>query len=107
MHKLLHVTPMGFIYTHSHWLSCIISPKDVADSRPSWRIWTDLRDLVSTFDTDDVMQRFIILFTLTCLLGFTVNMTGGLEGTLTMIVPSKERFQLTFRLHFTLLPDYF
>ena len=63
-------------------------------NRPSWRIWTDLRDLVSTFDTDDVMQRIIILFTLTCLLGFTINMTQGLEGTLTMIVTILGVFEL-------------
>jgi hypothetical protein len=61
--------------------------------RPSWRIWTDLRDLVSTFDTDDVMQRIIILFALTCLLGFTINMTEGLQGTLTMIVSSNISIQ--------------
>jgi len=47
-----------------------------------------LRDLVSTFDTDDVVQRMGILFVLACLLGFTTNMNQALETTLTMIVRS-------------------
>jgi hypothetical protein len=45
-----------------------------------------MRDMVSTFETDDVTQRMGILFILTCLLGFTINMTDALENTLTMIV---------------------
>jgi hypothetical protein len=85
-HKQSPAIQMAIIYMDSHWLSCTSCYSGYTDNRPSWRIWTDLRDLVSTFDTDDVMQRFIILFTLTCLLGFTINMTEGLEGTLPMIV---------------------
>lgn len=56
------------------------------DNSPSWRIWTDLRDLISTYDTDDVVQRMGILFILTCLLGFTINMSDALSSTLAMIV---------------------
>ena len=41
------------------------------------------------------MQRMGILFTLTCLLGFTLNMTDALEETLTMIVPHPI-FELTW-----------
>jgi hypothetical protein len=81
----LHVFALTFMYKyHTSHTNC----------SPSWRIWTDLRDLVSTFDTDDVMQRMGILFTLTCLLGFTLNMTDALEETLTMIVP-RPMFELT------------
>jgi len=53
---------------------------------PSWRIWTDLRDLISIYETDDVTQRMGILFILACLLGFTINMTDALTETLAMIV---------------------
>jgi low temperature requirement protein LtrA len=40
----------------------------------SWKVWTDVTQLISWFNTDDVMQRLEILFLFTCLLGLTTNM---------------------------------
>jgi Bacterial low temperature requirement A protein (LtrA) len=75
----LHIFALTFMYSCHRLL---------LNNSPSWRIWTDMRDLISTFDTDDVAQRMGILFILACLLGFTINMSDALESTLTMIVES-------------------
>ncbi|KAI0137319.1 bacterial low temperature requirement A protein-domain-containing protein [Xylariales sp. AK1849] len=40
----------------------------------SWKIWSDVQQTVSWFETDDVLQRGQILFLIACLLGFTTNM---------------------------------
>lgn len=36
----------------------------------SWRIWSDVTQLLSWFETDDVFTRFSILFEIACLLGY-------------------------------------
>ncbi|KAH7321109.1 bacterial low temperature requirement A protein-domain-containing protein [Stachybotrys elegans] len=41
----------------------------------SWKIWADITQTLSWFETDDVLTRFLILFEIACLLGFTTNMT--------------------------------
>ncbi|KAF2755241.1 hypothetical protein EJ05DRAFT_442447 [Pseudovirgaria hyperparasitica] len=51
-----------------------------------WRIWTDIGQLISWFDADDMFRRFTVLFILTCLLGFTTNMNASLEHTYTPLV---------------------
>ncbi|KAF2006176.1 hypothetical protein P154DRAFT_615533 [Amniculicola lignicola CBS 123094] len=43
----------------------------------SWKFWSDISVLISWFDCDDVLRRFAVLFVLTCLLGFTTNMTAA------------------------------
>ncbi|KAF3159794.1 hypothetical protein TWF788_003524 [Orbilia oligospora] len=40
---------------------------------PSWKLWNDIGLLVSWFEADDLVQRFIVLFILSCLFGFTTN----------------------------------
>jgi hypothetical protein len=35
----------------------------------SWKIWSDITQLISWFETDDVFQRVEILFQICCLLG--------------------------------------
>ncbi|KAK3898166.1 bacterial low temperature requirement A protein-domain-containing protein [Staphylotrichum tortipilum] len=40
----------------------------------SWRIWSDVQQVVSWFKTDDILQRVEILFLIACLLGQTTNM---------------------------------
>jgi hypothetical protein len=35
----------------------------------SWKIWTDVAQLISWFETDDIFQRLEILFQIACLLG--------------------------------------
>lgn len=35
----------------------------------SWKIWSDVGQLVSWFETDDVVQRVEILFLIACQLG--------------------------------------
>lgn len=53
-----------------------------------WKIWSDISVLISWFDSDDILRRLSILFILTCLLGFTVNMVGSFArpGTYTPLV---------------------
>jgi low temperature requirement protein LtrA len=41
----------------------------------SWKIWSDIGQVMSWFETNDVFQRVQILFQIACLLGFTTNMT--------------------------------
>lgn len=36
----------------------------------SWKIWTDVTQVLSWFETDDVYTRFEILFEIACLLGY-------------------------------------
>lgn len=40
---------------------------------PSWKLWNDIGLLVSWFESDDLVQRGIVLFILACLFGFTTN----------------------------------
>ncbi|AEO63815.1 uncharacterized protein THITE_157733 [Thermothielavioides terrestris NRRL 8126] len=40
----------------------------------SWRIWADVQQIISWFETDDILQRLEILFLIACLLGQTTNM---------------------------------
>lgn len=35
----------------------------------SWRIWSDVQQVVSWFENDDILQRIEILFLIACLLG--------------------------------------
>lgn len=46
----------------------------------SWKIWSDVTQLVSWFATNDVVQRVEILFLFACLLGVTVNMVQTFYG---------------------------
>ena len=46
----------------------------------SWKIWSDVTQLVSWFSTNDVLQRVEILFLFACLLGVTVNMVQTFYG---------------------------
>lgn len=35
----------------------------------TWRIWSDVQQIVSWFETDDILQRIGLLFVIACLLG--------------------------------------
>ena len=35
----------------------------------SWKIWADVQQIVSWFETNDVVQRIQVLFVISCLLG--------------------------------------
>jgi low temperature requirement protein LtrA len=50
------------------------------------KFWSDVSLYVSWFDADDILRRLMILFTLTCLLGFTVNINGAWETTWTALI---------------------
>ncbi|KAB5585807.1 bacterial low temperature requirement A protein-domain-containing protein [Coniochaeta sp. 2T2.1] len=39
----------------------------------SWKIWTDVQQFISWFDSDDVAHRVEIVFLIACLLGLTTN----------------------------------
>lgn len=41
----------------------------------TWKIWTDITLTLSWFETDDVVTRLEVLFCISCLIGFTTNMT--------------------------------
>ncbi|KAL6867970.1 hypothetical protein J3F83DRAFT_84655 [Trichoderma novae-zelandiae] len=41
----------------------------------TWKIWTDITLTLSWFETDDVVTRLEISFCMSCLIGFTTNMT--------------------------------
>ncbi|KAF2182805.1 hypothetical protein K469DRAFT_669244 [Zopfia rhizophila CBS 207.26] len=51
-----------------------------------WKFWSDISVLISWFDTDDILRRFSVLFILTCLLGFTTNMSAAFEHTYAPLV---------------------
>jgi low temperature requirement protein LtrA len=51
-----------------------------------WKFWTDLTQGISWFDEDDMIRRFEVLFMLTCLLGMTINITGGWDSTYTALI---------------------
>lgn len=46
----------------------------------SWKIWSDVTQLVSWFSTNDVLQRVEILFLYSCLLAVTANMVQSFYG---------------------------
>lgn len=52
----------------------------------SWKFWSDISQMISWFDADDIMRRFTTLFVLTCLLGLTVNIAGSMETTYTPMI---------------------
>jgi low temperature requirement protein LtrA len=52
----------------------------------SWKFWSDISQMISWFDADDVMRRITTLFILTCLLGLTVNIAGSREQTYTPMI---------------------
>ncbi|EHK24411.1 uncharacterized protein TRIVIDRAFT_29877 [Trichoderma virens Gv29-8] len=41
----------------------------------TWRIWTSITLTLSWFESDDVVTRLEILFCISCLIGYTTNMT--------------------------------
>ncbi|KAK5728753.1 hypothetical protein LTR15_001892 [Elasticomyces elasticus] len=41
----------------------------------SWKIWNDMSQIISWFETDDIAQRISIIFLLSCLFGLTTNIT--------------------------------
>ena len=45
---------------------------------PSWRIWCYVRDIVAMYEMNAVSQRFLILWILCLLIGFTVKSTPRL-----------------------------
>jgi low temperature requirement protein LtrA len=52
----------------------------------SWRMWADISTLINWFETGDIVQRLSILFYITCLLGFTVNIANAFESTYTAMI---------------------
>lgn len=52
----------------------------------AWKFWSDISQGISWFDEDDMIRRFEVLFMLTCLLGMTVNITGGWDLTYTALI---------------------
>ncbi|OAA67835.1 Low temperature requirement A [Niveomyces insectorum RCEF 264] len=46
----------------------------------SWKIWSDVTQLLSWFETNDVLQRVEVLFLFACLVGVTVNSVQTFGG---------------------------
>ncbi|KAK6537795.1 hypothetical protein TWF694_010701 [Orbilia ellipsospora] len=61
---------------------------------PSYKLWNDVGLMVSWFESDDVVQRVIILFILACLFGYTTNIFLSETITYTQMIA----FYLTARL---------
>ena len=61
----------------------------------SWKIWNDMALIISWFETDDIFQRFSVLFLLACLFGMTTNITEAFEHTYATLIG----FYLTARLY--------
>ena len=51
-----------------------------------WKIWIDATQLLNWFEQDDIVRRIYLLFTLTCLVGFTVNISEYDSTTYTPLV---------------------
>lgn len=64
----------------------------------SWKIWNDMALIISWFETDDIFQRCSVLFLLTCLFGYTTNITQAFATT----YPSLLGFYLASRLYMAL-----
>lgn len=62
------------------------------------KIWVDMTNWVDWFEIDDVVQRLSVVTYLICLLGFTVNIQYGFEGTYPAMVSFylAERFFVGF-----------
>ncbi|KAG9037937.1 hypothetical protein FRB95_003330 [Tulasnella sp. JGI-2019a] len=75
---------------------------------PSWRIWSDVSDLISRFETDDTYQRGKILFVLVCLLGYTANIVAAFWATYSQLIAfyiaAEVLFTLTYLRMAYLLP---
>ena len=46
-----------------------------------WKMWSDLTLVVSWFETNDIIQRILVLFVMICLFGFTLNIVQAFEST--------------------------
>ncbi|KAL8665487.1 MAG: hypothetical protein Q9202_002192 [Teloschistes flavicans] len=59
-----------------------------------WKIWSDIQMVTSWLETDDIFQRFCVMFVLVCLFGYTLNIVEAFETTYAMMIS----FYLTQRL---------
>ncbi|KAI4107723.1 MAG: hypothetical protein L6R37_001408 [Teloschistes peruensis] len=59
-----------------------------------WKIWSDVQMVTSWLETDDIFQRFCVMFVLVCLFGYTLNIVEAFETTYAMMIS----FYLTQRL---------
>ena len=46
-------------------------PLHMTDTRTAWKIWSDLTMMINYFEIDDIVHRFMVIFYLACLFGFT------------------------------------
>ncbi|KAL8953727.1 MAG: hypothetical protein Q9222_000409 [Ikaeria aurantiellina] len=51
-----------------------------------WKIWADVQIIISWLETDDIIQRLTIMFVMTCLVGFTLNIVESFETTYAMMI---------------------
>ncbi|KAL8711317.1 MAG: hypothetical protein Q9220_004214 [cf. Caloplaca sp. 1 TL-2023] len=66
-----------------------------------WKIWTDVQIIISWLETNDIIQRLAILFVMTCLVGFTLNIVEAFETTYTMMISfylAQRLFQASYLL---------
>jgi hypothetical protein len=64
---------VGIIHYNGEHVASDLSGKEVlrffVTFVMSWKIWSDVQQSVSWFETNDVLQRVSILFVIACLLG--------------------------------------
>lgn len=61
----------------------------------SYKIWNEMTLIVGWFKTNDLAQRLSVLFMLSCLVGYTLNITSAFESTYSQLIG----FYLTARLY--------
>ena len=59
-----------------------------------WKMWSDLQVVISWLETDDILQRFLVMFVMVCLFGYTLNIVESFDSTWTQMIA----FYLTQRL---------
>ncbi|KAI9670122.1 MAG: hypothetical protein M1817_004459 [Caeruleum heppii] len=52
----------------------------------SWKIWSDLTLITSWFETNDIFQRFCVLFVMACLFGLTTNIVDAPKHTYAQMI---------------------
>ena len=51
-----------------------------------WKVWTDISVVTNWFDSDDIVRRLSVVFTLICLLAFSTNISHSFDDTWTPLV---------------------
>ncbi|KAL2041084.1 hypothetical protein N7G274_006028 [Stereocaulon virgatum] len=65
-----------------------------------WKMWSELTQIISWFEADDIFQRVQILFVMTCLFGYTLNIVQSFEATYVQLIAFYLAQRLFSVIHF-------